>query len=52
MLISLVVEYMAVSAFQPQKTGWSASVVSLIFGCAVILIYTGAGAIWQLPTPF
>lgn len=42
MLISLVVEYMAMGVLVSAVTGWS-FVVSLIFGCAVILIYTGAG---------
>lgn len=42
MLISLVVEYMAMGVLVSAVTGWS-FIVSLIIGCAVILIYTGAG---------
>lgn len=41
MLISLVVEYMAMGVLVSAVTGWS-FIVSLIVGCAVILIYTGA----------
>lgn len=42
MLISLLVEYMAMGVLISCITGWSYS-VSLILGCIVILVYTGAG---------
>ena len=42
MVISLLVEYMAMGVLISCITGWSYT-VSLIVGCIVILIYTGAG---------
>ncbi|MCB6992266.1 sodium/proline symporter [bacterium 210820-DFI.6.37] len=42
MLISLLVEYMAMGVLISCITGWDYS-ISLILGCIVILIYTGAG---------
>lgn len=42
MLISLIVEYLAMGILVSAITGWSFA-VSLIVGCVVILIYTGAG---------
>lgn len=42
MLISLLVEYMSMGILISCITGWSYT-VSLIIGCIVILIYTGAG---------
>lgn len=42
MLISLLVEYMSMGVLISCITGWSYT-VSLILGCAVILLYTGAG---------
>lgn len=42
MIISLLVEYMAMGVLISCITGWSYP-VSLIVGCLVILIYTGAG---------
>lgn len=42
MLISLVVEYMAMGVLVSAVTGWP-FMISLMIGCAVILLYTGAG---------
>ncbi len=42
MLISLLVEYMSMGVLISCITGWSYT-ISLILGCVVILIYTGAG---------
>lgn len=42
MVISLIVEYLALGILLSCITGWSFE-VSLIVGCVVILIYTGAG---------
>ena len=42
MLISLLVEYMAMGVLISCITGWSYT-ASLIFGCIIILVYTGAG---------
>ena len=42
MLISLLVEYMAMGVLISCITGWSYN-ISLVLGCIVILIYTGAG---------
>ena len=42
MVISLIVEYLALGILLSCITGWSFE-VSLLVGCVVILIYTGAG---------
>lgn len=42
MLISLVVEYLAMGVLVSAITGWSFA-ISLAVGCIVILVYTGAG---------
>ncbi len=42
MVISLIVEYLAMGILLSCITGWSFQ-ISLIIGCGVILIYTGAG---------
>lgn len=42
MLISLLVEYMAMGILVSCITGWSYN-ISLILGCLIILVYTGAG---------
>lgn len=42
MVISLIVEYLAMGILLACITGWSFE-LSLIIGCGVILIYTGAG---------
>lgn len=42
MIISMVVEYLALGVVVSAVTGWSFT-LSLILGCLVVLIYTGAG---------
>lgn len=42
MMISLIVEYMAMGVLVSAVTGWS-FIVSLLVGCVIILSYTGAG---------
>lgn len=42
MVISLVVEYLALGVLMSCITGWSFE-VSLVVGCGIILLYTGAG---------
>lgn len=42
MMISLVVEYMAMGVLVSAVMGWP-FLISLVFGCVVILLYTGAG---------
>lgn len=47
MLISLLVEYMAMGVLISCITGWNYS-LSLVLGCVVILIYTGAGGYFSV----
>ena len=42
MVISLIVEYLAIGVLLSCITGWSFE-VSMLVGCVVVLIYTGAG---------
>lgn len=42
MLISMVVEYLALGVIISAITGWP-FVISLVLGCVIILLYTGAG---------
>ena len=42
MVISLIVEYLAIGVLLSCITGWSFE-MSMLVGCVVVLIYTGAG---------